>query len=100
MTLKHGRGRYKEASIEQLSDLRELEILVMSAERAWSHALQLKSDNAVRQFSARVRQHSIRKLHKAMLWACKLDMLSKTYLLLKLSLCFRFELMDEFTDKR
>ena len=40
----------------------------------------LKSDNAnQRQFSARVRQHSIRKFHKAILWAEQLSALCKVH---------------------
>jgi len=40
----------------------------------------LKSDNAnQRQFSARVRQHSVRKFHKAILWAEQLSALCKVH---------------------
>lgn len=76
LNFKHGKHRYKPVawpSPADLNDVRYLEMLLMTSERAWSHAMQLKADMAVAmEFCNYTRKKSLRKFNKAVHWARKL----------------------------
>jgi len=81
LKFKHGKGRFKNTPLpDNFDDMRFLEIPLVSAERAWSFAVQLKSDNATSaSFNPRWRHHSIQRLSKAVRWARKLDEMCKVH---------------------
>merc|ERR1719193_2944856 len=62
------------------SDMRWLQIPLVSAERAWSYGMQLKADNAIAAtFSSKARRQSIRRFVKAAKWATVLESLSEAH---------------------
>ncbi|GBF99974.1 hypothetical protein Rsub_12667 [Raphidocelis subcapitata] len=69
----HGRGRYQKRRLEvaMITDARWLMIPLLSAERAWAQAMEIKADNEDRKTAAR-RHHGIRRLAKASQWAAEL----------------------------
>lgn len=81
LKFKHGRGRYKSAPFPpDFEDARFLEVPLVNAERAWSYGVQLKSDNATAaQINLQWRQHSIRRLAKALKWAQFLESVCKIH---------------------
>ena len=71
----NGRKRFKACGIPEIvSDSRVLEILLFSAERAWVHAMELKSaaSNAESNIST-LEHHSARRFAKAAKWAALLN---------------------------
>jgi len=74
-TLKflHGKGRYQKKKLEvgMITDSRWLMIPLISAERAWAQAMEIKKDNEDRPLPHK-RHHSIRRLTKASAWAAEL----------------------------
>jgi hypothetical protein len=74
-TLKflHGKGRYQKRKLEVplITDARWLMIPLMSAERAWAQAMEIKKENEDRPLPHK-RHHSIRRLTKAAAWAAEL----------------------------
>lgn len=81
LQLKHGRGRYEHATFpEDFSDVRFLEVPLVSAERAWSYGVQLKADNAAASATKpRWRHHSVNRFSKAVKWAKMLESLCKVH---------------------
>uniref|UniRef100_A0A7S4R7J3 Signal recognition particle subunit SRP68 n=1 Tax=Alexandrium monilatum TaxID=311494 RepID=A0A7S4R7J3_9DINO len=81
LRMKHGRGRYKAVPFPaDFSDRRFLHIPLVSAERAWSYAVQLKADNAAASaLNPRWRRHSINRLAKAVKWAQMLESVCKVH---------------------
>ncbi|KAI8465561.1 MAG: hypothetical protein J3K34DRAFT_525289 [Monoraphidium minutum] len=69
----HGKGRYQKRKLEasMITDARWLLIPLVSAERAWAQAMEIKKDNEDRPLVHR-RHHSIRRLTKASAWAADL----------------------------
>eukprot|EP00897_Mesotaenium_endlicherianum_P010031 jgi/Mesen1/9056/ME000057S08475 len=65
----HGRGKYSKKAIEpsSVTDERYLHIVLFSAERAWSYAMELKQAQGGPDL-ARKRAHLIRRLSKAAKW--------------------------------
>jgi len=78
---KHGRGRYKPVPFpSDFQDPRYLEMLIVSAERAWSYGVQLKADNAAASvINPRSRHHSISRFSKAVQWAKTLETACKRH---------------------
>lgn len=72
----NAKGRYKAPvwpAAAQLDDVRWLEMLLMTAERAWSYAMQLKGEMAVAvEFNNATRKKSLRRFNRAVHWAEKL----------------------------
>lgn len=81
LKFKHGRGRYKPSPFPaDFQDARFLEVPLVNAERAWSYGVQLKSDNAnAAQINLQWRQHSIRRLAKAVKWSLFLESVCKIH---------------------
>lgn len=81
LRFKHGRGRYKATPFPaDFNDMRFLEVPLVSAERAWSYAVQLKADNAAASaLNPQWRHHSIKRLAKAVKWAQKLESVCKVH---------------------
>jgi len=81
LRFKHGRGRFKQAPFPpDFSDVRFLEIPLVSAERAWSYAVQLKADNAAASaLNPQWRHHSVKRLAKAVHWANMLESVCKIH---------------------
>eukprot|EP00879_Flechtneria_rotunda_P020354 GHRR01021405.1.p1 GENE.GHRR01021405.1~~GHRR01021405.1.p1 ORF type:complete len:546 (+),score=261.79 GHRR01021405.1:1195-2832(+) len=84
----HGKGRYtkKKLDVPQVTDARHLHIALVSAERAWAHAMQLKQDASNSTSTSndadglavdkRKRHHALRRLTKAAYWAGELSRLA------------------------
>eukprot|EP00775_Hariotina_reticulata_P003191 gene3191-3469_t len=75
--LLHGKGRYqkKKLDLQHVTDVRHLHIILMSAERCWSQAMQLKKESEGEGQSTtapRKRHHALRRLRKAAVWAAEL----------------------------
>jgi signal recognition particle subunit SRP68 len=71
LTFSHGRGRYQKKALEAatVTDERHLLIPLMTAERAWSYAMELKRDVGNEPIK---RAHMIRRLKKATVHAAEL----------------------------
>lgn len=68
LKIPNGRHRFKKAVFpESINSVRFLQVLAVQAERAWAHALTLKSEFAIGEAKAlgRVRHRYIRKFYKA-----------------------------------
>lgn len=78
---KHGKGRFKPAPLPtDFTDVRYLEIPLVSAERAWSYGVQLKADNAAAStVNLRWRHRSINRFAKAVKWAHVLESVCKVH---------------------
>eukprot|EP00884_Botryococcus_braunii_P007322 jgi/Botrbrau1/16591/Bobra.0068s0021.1 len=75
MKMTHGRGKYTKRALDvkNVSDVGHLMILLVSAERAWAHAMQLKSSvEGGGPGANRHRHHGIRRMTKAATWAAVL----------------------------
>ncbi|KAF8071382.1 SRP68 [Scenedesmus sp. PABB004] len=82
----HGKGRYqkKKLDVPQVTDARHLHIVLVSAERAWAQAMQLKQEGEAAAggegggatSAARKRRHALRRLTKAATWAAQLASLA------------------------
>ncbi|KAL3701446.1 hypothetical protein R1sor_019468 [Riccia sorocarpa] len=75
LNFKHGRGKYirKDITEATVTDVRYLHVVLYSAERAWSYAMEIKSSGAGA--NARQQAHLIRRLTKAAKWADLLNRL-------------------------
>ena len=71
LKLSHGRGKYQKKALDagMVSDEKYLLIPLMTAERAWSYAMELKRDASK---DPRKRAHMIRRLKKATIHAAEL----------------------------
>ncbi|PNW81938.1 hypothetical protein CHLRE_06g267100v5 [Chlamydomonas reinhardtii] len=78
LKMQHGRTKYvkRKLDVPNVTDVRHLQVPLFSAERAWSQAMELKKEAEVRGSAGaadpRKRQHLIRRLSKAVLWATEL----------------------------
>ena len=73
----HGKGRYQKRKLDavMVTEPRWLLIPLMSAERAWAQAMEIKRENEDRALPHR-RHHSVRRLAKAGAWAAELARLA------------------------
>lgn len=73
LKLSHGRGKYQKKKVEvhTISEERHLHVPLVSAERAWAMAMDLKKQNE-RSVDLRRKQHAVRRLRKASVWASEL----------------------------
>lgn len=80
LKFSHGRGRYQKKAVEAatVTDERYLLIPLMTAERAWSYAMELKRDAGN---EPRKRAHMIRRLKKATVHAAELVVGSEHFFL-------------------
>lgn len=81
LKFKHGRGRYKPVAFpDDFQDIRYLEVPLVSAERAWSYGMQLKTDNAnATNINCQWRHHAVRRFGKAARWAKYLEAVCKIH---------------------
>ncbi|KAG2435569.1 hypothetical protein HYH02_011863 [Chlamydomonas schloesseri] len=78
LKMQHGRSKYvkRKLDVPNITDVRHLQVPLFSAERAWSQAMELKKEaeatGSAGTADPRKRQHLIRRLAKAVLWATEL----------------------------
>ncbi len=78
--LLHPRKEFKKKPIEakHVTEARVLQIPLITAERAWAYAMQLKADMADDKDNSRLKYHLLRRLQKAAKIATDLEQLCST----------------------